>query len=58
VRRVALWDLPSNFDLMRLKIVKIDNDIKNDMSTDEYDAYLEDEDNYSLVPFKDKLKPN
>ena len=57
VRRVAFWGLPNNFYGMRLKIAKIDNSIVNPMSDEEYDAYLEDQSNYSVVPFKDKKDP-
>ena len=42
---------------MRLKIAKIDRDIVGDMTDEEYEAYLETNDNYSLVPFKDKKDP-
>lgn len=49
--------MPNNFYGMRMKIAKIDRDIVKPMSDEEYEAYLETNKNYSLVPWKQKKDP-
>jgi hypothetical protein len=42
---------------MNMKIAKYDNILINPMTEEEKTAYLRDEINYSVVPYKEKLKP-
>lgn len=50
--------VPSNmFNLMELKVIKIDESIVGSMSETDLATYYEDTDEYSVIPFKPKLDP-
>lgn len=66
IRRVAFFGYaPSYFDGMEMNIIQWDNSILNAFNNDidpddttERDLYLADDDNYSRIFWKSKLKPN
>jgi hypothetical protein len=59
VRRVAFFGYePNHFRGQEMKIARFDDvDITSMKSEGTYETYIDNEDNYSLVVFKDKLKP-
>ena len=59
VRRIAFSGYtPNHFKGMEMKIARFDDDDVATMVTDgTLETYLDDEANYSLVPWKEKLKP-
>jgi hypothetical protein len=60
IRRIAIHNArPSNlFNLMELKVLKVDEDKLATMTADEITAYYNNETAYSVVPFKPKQDPN
>ena len=50
--------MPSNFFGMRLKITQLDSVNEDAMTAENRTAYLESDDNYSVVPYKDKQDPS
>jgi hypothetical protein len=58
VRRVAIFNLPSNFVGMRMKVLQIseaDETAKKAAGT--WDAFKDAEENYGIAPFKEKQLP-
>ena len=60
IRRVAFHAYePDHFFGMTMKVAKWDLPIERGFATaEDRQAHLDDEGNYSVVPFRDKLKPN
>ena len=59
VRRIAFHGMPGNFFGMRLKITQLERDDEKSMAADEtLQEYLDNDDNYSLVMYKQKLDPS
>ena len=59
VRRIAFFgSTPESFFAMEMKILKYDNSIRDSFTEVELEEYLDNEENYSVVPFKSKLKPS
>ena len=55
VRRIAFHSMPSNFFGMKMKILQLERADESSKSSDgSLEGYLEDEGNYSVVPFKEK----
>ena len=59
VRRIAFHNYaPSHFDMMDLKLLKIDGTEYNKTNATAVDEYFGDSSNYGIIPWKPKLDPS